>query len=1088
MVHKAKYSSSPSSNRYPRSASRRNSQSMRRKGLRIEFLESRCLLAAGALDPTFGVGGKVISTYPGVERIEDIAIQSGDGKIVAVGVSDNSTNGKFAVLRYNLDGSPDTTFGIAGRVDVDITAGGDIARAVAVQADGKLVVAGGVASGSGDSAIIRLNTDGTLDSTFGTGGILVVPMNPTASDTFNTVNIDSSGRIVAGGSVFQSIGGVNATVVRFNSDGIFDTSFGVGGKVIFEYRTPSSNDHVNDLVFDSSGRIVVAGHTLISSSTDSRFGVARFLNDGSLDTSFAGTGIVTTSFTGLLGNTATTSIAHSVRIQDDGNIVVGGTHNFRNAVARYLPDGSLDSTFATGGRLYNLIPTTTLSEIRDIGIQTNGKIVAIGFAISTTTNFFAVTRYLPNGTVDTGFGASGYAMTSFGTGTSYNTRALAGELQSDGKIVAAGFVGPSSSHDFALARYEGDIVGAPPFPGGPYTVDEGGTVSLTASVPSGMPSHYFEWDLDDDGIFGEVGGGAERGDEVGDSVTFSAAGLDGPGTFDVTVRVVYTGGLTFSTTTTIQIVNVAPTAVDDEATTNEEQSVVVYVTNNDSDPAGSLDPLTIVSITSGTKGSATFNSVDGTITYTPFVDETGTDSIEYTISDGDGGYASATLTIHILNLVDISGRVYDDANNDGNFSLVDGDVGLGGIEIEVWDTALLQVVASTTTNPDGTYYINSNLDEGDYQIRRASSGSGLLDGNETAGNLGGTVNNSSDDVAIGLSLGPAGTHADAVDYLFAQIKPSQLTGIVWLDFNADGLIDFSEPTIPNVQVTLTGVDDRGNSVGTSVSFSDVDGVYGFFALRPGTYTITEVQPTGFLDGADSLGTVNGVASGTMSNDKFTGVVMPRPDSVGQHYNFGERPKSTGGVGCARMSASIGFWHNRNGQNLIKALNGGQNATQLSAWLAATLPNMYGASAGANNMTGWTNAQVAAFYTTVFNRNARTAAGGGPPKVDAQVLATAIAVYATNTTLAGNTATAWGFNVSSTGLGTKTVNIGCFGTAFGVPNCSNVQVLDLLLAVNARTTNGLLYDMNGNGNTNNTNETLYRTIANTVFSFINESGR
>src|SRR5207253_2648746 len=98
---------------------------------------------------------------------------------------------------------------------------------------------------------------------------------------------------------------------------------------------------------------------------------------------------------------------------------------------------------------------------------------------------------------------------------------------------------------------------------------------------------------------------------------------------------------------------------------------------------------------------------------------------------------------------------------------------------------------------------------------------------------------------------------------------------------------------------------------------------------------------------------------------------------------------------------------------------------------------------------------------LFARTSQTAPGG-PPKVDCQVMATALAVYVTNQTLAGTTAAAYRFQVSATGLGTRTFNVGCRGAAFGVANNSSLSVMDLLLAVNARADNGVLYDLNGNG--------------------------
>jgi hypothetical protein len=137
------------------------------------------------------------------------------------------------------------------------------------------------------------------------------------------------------------------------------------------------------------------------------------------------------------------------------------------------------------------------------------------------------------------------------------------------------------------------------------------------------------------------------------------------------------------------------------------------------------------------------------------------------------------------------------------------------------------------------------------------------------------------------------------------------------------------------------------------------------------------------------------------------------------------------------------------------------------------------------LDGKTNAQVAAFYKTLFAKTGQTSPGG-PPKTDAQVMATALAVYVTNQTLAGTTAAAYGFQVTTYGVGERTFNVGNDGAAFGVANNTSVSVLDLLLAVNARSHSGLLYDMNANGQISTT-EASYRTMANDLFSAINEAG-
>jgi hypothetical protein len=170
-----------------------------------------------------------------------------------------------------------------------------------------------------------------------------------------------------------------------------------------------------------------------------------------------------------------------------------------------------------------------------------------------------------------------------------------------------------------------------------------------------------------------------------------------------------------------------------------------------------------------------------------------------------------------------------------------------------------------------------------------------------------------------------------------------------------------------------------------------------------------------------------------------------------------------------QSATIGFWQGPNGQALINSFNGGASATALANWLAASFPNLYGASAGSDNLTGRTNAQVAAFYQKLFGLSA--------PKLDAEVLATALNVYATTSSLGGTAGVAYGFVVTAAGLGAGVYNVGSNGSAFGVANNSTLTVLTILEEANAQAVLGVLY----NGNT------TLRSQAVTVFDGINSAG-
>ena len=274
----------------------------------------------------------------------------------------------------------------------------------------------------------------------------------------------------------------------------------------------------------------------------------------------------------------------------------------------------------------------------------------------------------------------------------------------------------------------------------------------------------------------------------------------------------------------------------------------------------------------------------------------------------------------------------------------------------------------------------------------------------------------------------------------------------------------NDTPIAGVTVTLTGTDDLGHSV-QQVTTTDAQGSYWFDALRPGTYAITETQPSGVTDGNDTLGTINGVTVGTVSNDKFSQIAIPATHGNGINYNFFE----LGSAVHSGEAATIGFWQNKNGQALIQSVNGSASATSLGNWLATTFPHLYGASSPAN-LANRTNAQLASFYQTLF--------GVSGQKLDAQVMAVALATYVTDQQLAGGVyGTKYGFSVSDTGLGDATYNIGSNGAAFGVANNTTLTIYDILDATDS---------MSGSSGVYNGSQTL-RNLANTVYNAINQGG-
>src|SRR5262249_17755340 len=155
-------------------------------------------------------------------------------------------------------------------------------------------------------------------------------------------------------------------------------------------------------------------------------------------------------------------------------------------------------------------------------------------------------------------------------------------------------------------------------------------------------------------------------------------------------------------------------------------------------------------------------------------------------------------------------------------------------------------------------------------------------------------------------------------------------------------------------------------------------------LLPGSYTLTETQPAGYTQGIDLVGTAGGSLVGS---DQFFVQLGQGVDGI--NYNYGERPPAGTAVGKGQ-TAGIGFWHNKQGQDLILALNGGSSSTQLADWLAATMPNVFGAGAGSADLAGKSNADVAALFQSDFAQQG--------PKLDAQLLAAALSAYVTSATL------------------------------------------------------------------------------------------
>ncbi|MBI2960352.1 MAG: hypothetical protein HYY28_08565, partial [Betaproteobacteria bacterium] len=396
--------------------------------------------APGDLDPGFGVGGKVITSFgTGNNYAYGVAIQS-DGKIVVTGSARDGTNNKFSVARYNADGTLDSGFGNGGTVMTAFGTSYDEPYAMALQADGKIVVAGYTRGTTWDFALARYEADGKLDTGFGAGGKVITPVG-TGSDIAYAVAIQPDGKIVAAGTASGTT--LTFALVRYNADGGLDSSFGSGGKVVTQFG--AGQNSLSGVAIQSDGKIVAAGssNSRINDYTTSDFALLRYNADGTLDESF-GTGgkVITAVGTGQ-------DTAYAVATQSDGKIVAAGKSGTSFAVLRYNSNGTLDAGFGSGGKVLTAAGASA-SSAQSVVIQSDGRIVAAG----TADKVFAAARYNADGALDAEFGTNGRVLTDVGTGDDVG-RAVA--IQADGKLVVAGYAGNSTSTntsiDVAMVRY-----------------------------------------------------------------------------------------------------------------------------------------------------------------------------------------------------------------------------------------------------------------------------------------------------------------------------------------------------------------------------------------------------------------------------------------------------------------------------------------------------------------------------------------------------------------------------------------------------------------------------------------------------------
>jgi uncharacterized delta-60 repeat protein len=387
----------------------------------------------GKLDKSFNGTGIQTSDFAALDNAVGAVIQ-GDGKIVVAGNSGDyfSTKRSFAIARFNSDGSPDNSFGTNGQVISYFGALGQSARAVAVKASGKIILAG--------TELVQYNADGSVDLSFnGTG-------EQTVFGRVNSVAIQADGKIVTGGNTnYINAPTVGLVISRYNVDGSYDNSFNGDGVQITKVGAASIVNGSSVLI-QPDGKPVLAGYT--DGITNYNFALCRYKINGDADSSFGVNGVQVTDII-----QHSNDFVNAATIQPDGKLIAIGytrdsLYNNQSVITRYNTNGTADLSFDGDGILIEGIKQAS-TFYTCTAVQQDKKIIAAGYAWNGANYDFAIARYKTNGTLDSTFSNDGIQTTDFAAG---DDKINAMVLQPDGRIIVVG----ASGDNFGIARYNMD--------------------------------------------------------------------------------------------------------------------------------------------------------------------------------------------------------------------------------------------------------------------------------------------------------------------------------------------------------------------------------------------------------------------------------------------------------------------------------------------------------------------------------------------------------------------------------------------------------------------------------------------------------
>ena len=639
--------------------------------------------------PTFDAGTGYATDHSAAvsDSVSDL-LQYGDGSIVTIGSNNQGAGSQIALTRYNPDGSVDSSFGTGGHVETAVGTT-DTVRAGALQPDGSIIVVGATnATSPIGSMIVRYNADGSLDSTFGTGGIVTAEFSSTSSEYLSSVIVQPDGKIVAAGYA-NTPSGEQMTVIRLNADGTLDTSFDGDGMLMLDIG--AGGDRINDIILQDDGKLIAVGQSNNGSNNDAI--VLRLNEDGSLDTSFDGDGYQTLDVDSDSDSAAAVAIDDSGRIVFGGTTrVSGGSESF---AARLNSDGSYDNSF-NGTGVAVISAGSPHETINDLTLQSDGKILLAGSAYTSSgINDVSVIRLNTDGSLDTNWAGDGTLRQPIGTATDDASAILvdsdgnvivAGRTD-DGQVGTHIMRFDSSGNLDTRFAPENTLDGNPTFTEfGPAVVldadveihddelsasDDFGGASLTLVRNGGANA---------DDVFSATGNLVFNGTALelsgvnigtvtnsGGQLVFTfAAGVTNAQVNEAMQSVAYAnsnnlppasvqidwtfddgnsgsqgsgGPMQALGSTVVNIVDVGDnvTANDDSVSTHHDTPLIISPLAND------LGPASILEFTQAANGTVVDNG-DGTLTYTPDPGFGGSDSFDYTI------YANTDGLSHYWNL------------------------------------------------------------------------------------------------------------------------------------------------------------------------------------------------------------------------------------------------------------------------------------------------------------------------------------------------------------------------------------------------------------------------------------------------------